>query len=251
MLKRSTDTKLTYAASLFMTLTAAAALALAMTLAPPRSGPNCLTEECITYPYTDIAAYLSTDYWWMYPAALLPLALVVALVSLRDAVPAGRRSALWLATLSAVAASIVLGVAYAVQLMVVRPSLAKGEAEALVLWSQYNPHGLFIALENVGYFLSCLALLTMAWLFPGAGGRDKALRWWCGTCGAIGVLGLPVLALVLRFDMEYQYEVLSLLAAWIGLLVLGPLLMIRLAAAPAPASSPAAAEPRETPTLVR
>lgn len=250
MLKRNADTALTYAASLAMTVTAAAALSLATTLAPPRSGPNCLTEECVTYPYTDVAAYLSTDYWWMYPAALLPLALVVALVSLREAVPASRRSALWLATLAAVAASIVLGVAYAVQLMVVQPSLAKGEAEALVLWSQYNPHGLFIALENVGYFFACLGLLAMAWLFPGSGARDKALRWWRRTCGAIGILGLPVLAMVLRFDMEYHYEVLSLLSAWVGLLVLGPLLMVRHAALRASASSPTAAESRRTPALV-
>ncbi len=221
------DHRLLLVSAAAMTAAAATALYLAMTLAPPRSGPNCLTADCVTYPYTDIAAYMPTDYWWMYPAALLPLTLVVALVSLRDTIPPHRRTALWLAVLSAAAASIVLDLAYAIQLMVVQPSLARGESEALTLWSQYNPHGLFIALENLGYLLACLALLAVAWLFPGGGARSRALRWWSGTWGTIGVIGLPTLALTLRFDMEYQYEVLSLVATWIGLLVLGPLLITR------------------------
>lgn len=236
MSTHTANAKLQVGASLTMSLAAASALALAVTLAPPRSGPNCLTDECMTYPYTDIAAYASTDYWWMYPAAMLPMAFVVALVSFRESVPPDRHAALWLALCSAVASSIVLGMTYAIQLMVVLPSLDKGEAAALTLWSQYNPHGLFIALENVGYLFAGLALLALSWTFPGRRGLDRALRWWSRVCGTIGVLGLPVLAMLLRLDLEYQYEVLSLLAAWVGLLVLGVLLALRRRYSPPPAA---------------
>ena len=125
--------------ALTMAVAAGAALALAIAFAPARSGPNCLTQECIEFPYTDVAAYVPTEYWWMYPAAILAPAVVVTLVVLRGGVPGRRQPAAWLAILSAVAASVVLGLAYAIQLMVVQPSLVKGEQEVLALWSQYNP----------------------------------------------------------------------------------------------------------------
>lgn len=214
-------------AGIIMSLSATGAFGLALTLAPPRSGPNCLTEDCVTYPFTAVAEYAPTDYWWMYPATVLPLAFVITLVLIRRSVPPSRQNVAWVAILAASAASVVLTLAYAVQLMTVQPSLKNGELDHLALWSQYNPHGLFIAFENVGYLFASLALLASAWLFPDPGALPRAIRWWCGTLGTIGVLGLPALALLLRYDLEYHYEVLSLVATWLGLLVLGPLLVVR------------------------
>ncbi|MCG3212439.1 MAG: hypothetical protein FOGNACKC_06109 [Anaerolineae bacterium] len=45
---------------------AAAALGIAITTAPARSGPFCMVElvgSCVTYPYTDVAAFVPTEYW--------------------------------------------------------------------------------------------------------------------------------------------------------------------------------------------
>jgi hypothetical protein len=39
------------------------------------------------------------------------------------------------------------------------PSLLKGEVGNLSLLSQYNPHGLFIALEDTSYLIMAVALL--------------------------------------------------------------------------------------------
>jgi hypothetical protein len=36
---------------------------------------------------------------------------------------------------------------YFIQLTVVQPSVLQGKVDGLLLWSQYNPHGIFIALE--------------------------------------------------------------------------------------------------------
>jgi hypothetical protein len=209
-------------------LLAAGAFALAITLAPARSGPNCLTDDCVTYPYTDVAAYVPEEYWWMLPAAVLPLAFLVLLLSVRAGSGRGRQVGADLAVLVTGAGLTVLATAYAIQLMVVQPSLVKGESDQLVLWSQYNPHGLFIALESVGYFLLSIAMVASATLFPGAGGTRRAIRYVARGFGLAGVLGLPVLALALRSDLEYQYEVLGILAVWGGLIVLGLLVTIHL-----------------------
>jgi hypothetical protein len=46
---------------------------------PPRSGPYC-RSDCVTYPYTDVAAFVPRDYLWLYPGLLLVL-LFVALAA--------------------------------------------------------------------------------------------------------------------------------------------------------------------------
>jgi hypothetical protein len=46
----------------------------------------------------------------------------------------------------------------------------------LALFTQYNPHGLMVALEGLGYLMMSGALLFAAAVF--AGGRlERALRW--------------------------------------------------------------------------
>ena len=50
-------------------------LAVAITT-PPRSGPYC-SADCIVFPYTDAAAYVPRDYYWMYPGVLLTLMFVL------------------------------------------------------------------------------------------------------------------------------------------------------------------------------
>jgi len=47
-------------------------------------------------------------------------------------------------------------------LTVVQTCLPKGEVDGLSLWSQYNPHGLFIGLEDAGYLSMGVAFLFAA-----------------------------------------------------------------------------------------
>jgi hypothetical protein len=44
---------------------------------------------------------------------------------------------------------------YFIQISVKQPSLLKGETDGISLLTQYNPHGIFIVLEEVSY-LFCL-----------------------------------------------------------------------------------------------
>ena len=140
---------------------AAAPLTLGVTT-PPRSGPNC-RSDCITYPYTDGAAFVPRDYRWMCPVALLALVFVALAVCIHGDAEEDRKGRSLIGVACAAVAAGLLTVAYVVQLAVVQPSLLKGETEGLSLVSQYNPHGVFIAFEDLGY-----ALMSVAFLFCGA-----------------------------------------------------------------------------------
>ncbi|MDI9627844.1 MAG: hypothetical protein QM286_04770, partial [Acidobacteriota bacterium] len=133
---RRVNDPLTVSSAVVLALAALAAFSLAVTLAPPRSGPNCLTPQCVGYPYTDVAAWAPTEYWWMLPAAVVPLALTASLGGLREPLAGTRRRVGDLAVLLALAATVVLVAAYAIQWRTVQPSLFRGETEHLVLWSQ-------------------------------------------------------------------------------------------------------------------
>jgi hypothetical protein len=96
----------------------------------------------------------------MVPAFLLGPLLVVVLAALLHDVPEPRRLSAWLARTSAVIAAAILTVDYYVQFTTVQASLVRGEVDSgLSLLSQYNPHGLFIAMEDVGYAAMLVAFL--------------------------------------------------------------------------------------------
>ena len=63
----------------------------------------------------------------------------------------------------------IIMVDYFVQLAVVVPSLQSGETAGLSLFTQYNPHGIFITFEALGYPMMSVAFLFAAPVF--AGGR--------------------------------------------------------------------------------
>lgn len=192
---------------------------------PPRSGPFCRTS-CLGYPYTDAAAFVPRDYWWLYPQSLLVLLVLVLLVRIHAvAAPSARVFSGIAVGLSTVAAAALL-VDYVIQLAVLQPSLLRGETAGLSALSQYNPHGVFIALEDLGYLLLGLALLIVAAVFTRPTPLDRGLRWLFLTGGALTVAALPALAVTYRADLEYRYEVAAIAFTWITLIV-GGLLLFR------------------------
>lgn len=192
---------------------------------PPRSGPFCSTG-CVDYPYTDAAAFVPRDYWWLYPQSLLIVLVLVLLVRIHAvAAPTARVFSGIAVVLSTVAAAALLA-DYIIQLTVLQPSLLRGETSGLSVLSMYNPHGVFIALENLGYLLLGLALLMVAAVFTRATPLERGLRWLFLTGGALAVVALPALAIAYRADLEYRYEVAAISVTWITLIV-GGLLLFR------------------------
>ena len=78
--------------------------------------------------------------------------IVVALVAaVHEWAPAERRVSSLLGLCLVVVAAAVLLIDYFVQATVLQPSLVKGQLDGWALLTQYNPNGVFIALEELGY----------------------------------------------------------------------------------------------------
>ncbi len=190
---------------------------------PPRSGPNCVSA-CIGPPYTGGAGFVPRDYWWMYPASLLALLAIALFATLpHRSTPAAVLSARVAVPLAAIAAGALVA-DYALQLTVMQPSLLKGEAAGLGLLSQYNPHGVFIALENVGYLLLGVASGCAGLAMTVHSRLERVARAVLVTGGAVTVLALVGFALAYRSDLEYRFEVAGIAIDWLTLIVAGVLL---------------------------
>ena len=217
------------ATALLSSVSMLAAWPLAL-MAVPQSGPWCREARCVTYPFTDVE-YRVIDFAWMYPA-ILGLAAFAVLIALLDSGATHRLAAARLARLTCEYGVGILVITYALQLMVVQPGIIKGEQEALSFWTQYNPHGGFVALENLGYLMLCVGLIAIARTVPGRGAGRRTVRLTAGGLGALGVLLLPVMASLLGSRLEYLYEVSVISLVWVGIIVVAPLLALTLPARP-------------------
>jgi len=210
-------------AGLLTAVLAAAALALAVTT-PPRSGPYC-QSACIGYPYTEAASFVPRDYLWMYPALLAPLAFTVLAACLHSWTPARWRHLSLTGTCLAAVGAAILVVDYGLQLSVMQPSLLAGETSGLSLLSQYNPHGVFIGLENIGYGTIALALIFLGMpLAKSARKPARAAGWVFAAGGGVTLLLLAVFAVVYSSTLDYRFEVIALLLSYLVLAAAGTLL---------------------------
>jgi hypothetical protein len=202
----------------------AAALALGIgVFTTPRGGILC-TSGCIPYPYTDAAPIVAGDSIWIYPAIVMALGFVVVTAGLYElAPPDARLAGLVAVAFSTLAAGLLVG-DYFVHLMVVVPSLAKGEGAELAAFSMYNGHGAFIALENAGYAVMGLAFLAVAAVVAGPGRIPRAIRWVFLVAGVLAVGGLIVFAALFGVDLDVRYEVAAISIVYLALAVGGALL---------------------------
>jgi hypothetical protein len=216
---------------------------------PPRSGPFC-RADCLGYPYTDAVAFVSRDYWWLYPQSLLLVLVLVLLVRIHAvATPRAQVFSGIAVALGTVAVTVLL-VDYVIQLAVLQPSLLRGETAGLSVISQYNPHGVFIALEDLGYLLFGFALLIVAGVFTRRSRVERGLRWLFLIGGGLTVAGLPALAITYSADLEYRYEVAAIAVTWITFIV-GGLLLFRWFGNTVPPPPTAVAAREETQLLPR
>ncbi len=187
-------------------------------LTPPRSGPSCAGEACVGYPYTDIAAFYPRDYFWMVPATVLLFSLLGMTTCIHVVSAGGRRVLSLLGLVLAAAAAMVLSVDYFVQLTVVQPSVLRGEFEGLPLISQYNPHGIFIALEALGYLVLCGALTCLGLAAEGVRRTVRIARWVFGAAFPLALVALLALAAGYGHDVEYRFEIAVISITWTAII---------------------------------
>jgi hypothetical protein len=193
---------------------------------PARSGPFCTLENCITYPYTEAAQFVPRDYLWMYPSLLMALLFVVLIVILRHYASPDKQVFSTIALSLAIVSASMLIMDYFIQLAVMQPSFLKGEVEGLSLFSQYNPHSIFIALEDIGYLLMGVSFLFIAPVFVGQQRLGKAIRLLFITSGILTIGALIILSILYGSDLEYRYEVASITINWLTLIIGGVMLSL-------------------------
>ena len=203
-----------------VTIVVVAVFAVVAIPTPPRSGPFC-ASACVAYPYVDVAQVIPGDYLWLLPGILLAPTFVVLMACIHAYAPEPKKIYSRIGLSFALIYAVVILVDYYLQLTVVVPSLQAGETEGLSLFTQYDPHGVFIALETLGYSMLTVALLFAAPVF--AGGRaERAIRALFTLSFVLAVVAFVGLAL-LGHDLV-AFEVTVLMIIWIVLIASGVLL---------------------------
>jgi len=217
-------TKVGFYASIALTLLTILAFSFAIIAVPP-AGPFC-PGDCMSYPFEDILDYYPRDYNWMYIVVIQLFVYVIFTISIHYNAPPERKVFSFTATAFALLSAAVLLMDYFVQFAVIPISMMKGETEGIALLTQYNGHGIFIALEELGYILMSIAFLFKAFAFSQKGGLGRWIRW---------IMVLPFFGTLLSFmfyslryglDRSYRFEVAAISVNWIAIVVVGILLSI-------------------------
>ena len=190
---------------------------------PPVSGPFC-KDSCIEYPFINIISRFPRDYIWMYPAMILTFLVVFLMVCIHYYAPAEKRVFSLTALCFTLLSSTLLFVDYFIQVSVIQPSLIRGETEGIALLTQYNPHGIFIALEEAGYLALAAAYLFITFVFSGANRLECAIRRIL-LIGFILAFGSFIfMTSIYGINLEYRFEVTVITIDWLVLIVFGILL---------------------------
>ena len=194
-------------------------------IAIPISGANC-PENCVEYPYLDTVAQYPKDFLWMPLAILMVLAYVTLIVSIHAFAPDHKKIFSQIGLAFALIAAVVLVSDYFIQFSVVPMSLVNNETEGLTMLIQYNPHGVFIALEELGYLIMSLSFLFMAPVFVSKKRIAVAVRWIFVIGFVLVVVSLTMISFNYGLDRLDRFEVVVITVNWLVLITNGVFLGI-------------------------
>lgn len=200
------------------------ALGLAL-IAIPIAGANCL-GECIGYPYLDTVAQFPRDYMWLVPAMVMVAAYLVLMVALEAYAAPERRIFGRIGLSIALITATLLLIDYFIQLFVIPVSLRNGETEGITILTMYNPHGVFIVLEELGYLLMSLSFAFAAPIFAAHNRLQSAVRWVFAAAFALTILAFAFYSLRFGLDRQDRFEVAAITVNWLALIVNGVLLSL-------------------------
>jgi hypothetical protein len=216
LVSTSNSAKIGFYASVLVALLTAITFLTAI-LTPPLSGPLC-SASCFSYPFSDIASRFPRDYYWMYPAMLLFGAYIVLMVSIHALAPQNKKIFSQIGLIFATIASAVLIVDFFLQITVIQPSLINGEMEGIAMLTQFNSHGIFIALEELGYILVSIASLFMAIVFSGST-LAKSIRFTYFSMFFLTILAFGIISFQYGISREYVFEIAAITINWLGIII--------------------------------
>lgn len=187
---------------------------------PPLSGPFC-TGSCFEYPYTDIASRFPRDYYWMYPAIILSFFYLIMMACIYQITPNSKKVFAMVGVLFATMAALILSVDYFVQVSVIQPSLLAGETEGIALLTQFNPHGIFIVLEEIGFFMMIISFFALFPIFDGKNPLEKTIKYTAITGFILAIVSFALVSIIHGIHREYIFEVIIISITWLELILLG------------------------------
>lgn len=135
------------------------------------------TPYTVFVPYPYIPTFFNPiDYTWLYPATLLAPTFIVLMACIHYYALDNRKIFSLIGLSFAIIYAAIILTDYFIQWTVILPSILMGETADLILFSQYNHHGLFVALEALAYLMMNTAFLFAAAVFRG-GRLEHAVRW--------------------------------------------------------------------------
>jgi len=210
---RQTAARLGWWVSVLTAVVAVAAFGVGF-MTPPHSGPFC-KSACMAYPYTGAVAFFPRDYLWVFPGMLLVCLFAVLCICVDFWVETERRVFSRIAVAAATAAATLVSLDYFIQFEVFQPSLLKGEPDGLAFFSQYNPHGAFIAMEDLGYLGMSAAFIFLGAALAGKSGLEKATRWVLMVSGALGFVTFIGMSVAFGNNLETRFELAIISIVWI------------------------------------
>ncbi len=192
---------------------------------PPVSGPFC-RDLCIQYPFTESVSRFPRDYFWMYPAILMILAYLILMTCIRYYAPGRKRIFGQLGIIFAISAAVILIANYFIQVFVIQASLIHGETEGVALFSQYNPHGVFIALEEIGFLLMSISFVIISPVFRSTKKLEKFIRLLFIVSFVLACISLVLISIIYGIHREYRFEVAVITINWTTLIIAGILLSL-------------------------
>jgi hypothetical protein len=214
--------KFGFYASIALTILTIITFGFAMTAIPP-SGPYC-TSNCMEYPFCDLLNYYPRDYYWMYLAIFQLFVFLIFVISIHFSAPTEKKIFSFTSVAFALISTTVLLADYFIQFAVIPISMMKGETEGIALLTQYNGHGIFIALEELGYITMSIALFFMFPVFFTNNRLEKIIRWLFFLPLVLNVLAYVAYSILFGIDRSYRFEVASISINWLFLIFIGILL---------------------------
>jgi hypothetical protein len=185
---------------------------------PPLSGPFC-KGNCFEYPYHEIISRFPRDYFWMFPAILLSFSYMIMMISVHKVVQGEKKLFSLIGTGFAVISTLILSLDYFVQVSFIQPSLLAGETEGIAMLSQFNPHGLFIILEEFGFVTMNISFFCLVPVFSGSARIERSLKITFITAFILMIISLAGVLIIYGINREYRFEVIIISITWIELII--------------------------------
>lgn len=157
----------------------------------------------------------------MYLAVIQLLVYMIWLVSLHACAPQPKKIFRQIGLVFGLMAGLILVSDYFVQFSVVPVSLMNGEMEGITLLTQYNPHGVFIVLEELGYLLMSLSFVFLAPAFSGKTRLETAVQWIFIAGFVLALVALGMVSFNYGLERQDRFEVAIISIDWLVLFING------------------------------